>query len=49
MLGRFPDHSVVEARPKGLEYKAKIAHGNTVSQRDAERAALRAEKTFAHR
>jgi integrase len=47
-LGRFPDLSVLEARAKALEYKAKIAQGeNPVGQRDAERAALRAEKTFA--
>src|SRR5215472_10146220 len=48
-LGKFPDLSVVEARAKAFEYKAKIARGeNPVGQRDAERAALRAEKTFAH-
>src|SRR6516164_8710618 len=47
-LGKFPDLSVVEARAKAFEYKAKIARGeNPVGQRDAERAALRAEKTFA--
>ena len=47
-LGRFPDLRVLEARAKALEYKAKIAQGkNPVGQRDAERAALRAEKTFA--
>src|SRR5215469_509787 len=48
-LGRFPDLSVLEARAKALEYKAKIAQDeNPVGQRDAERAALRAERTFAH-
>src|SRR5262249_61888896 len=47
-LGKFPDLSVVEARAKAFEYKAKIARGeNPVGQRGAERAALRAEKTFA--
>ena len=47
-LGKFPDLSVVEARAKAFEYKAKIARGeNPVGQRDSERAALRAEKTFA--
>ena len=47
-LGRFPDLSVVEARAKALEYKAKIARGeNPVGQCDEEREALRAEKTFA--
>src|SRR5215472_7560155 len=47
-LGRFPDLSVMEARAKAFEYKARIARGgNPVGQRDAEPAALRAEKTFA--
>ena len=46
--GQSPDLSVVQARAKAFEYKAKIARGeNPVGQRDAERAALRAEKTFA--
>jgi hypothetical protein len=44
----FLDLSVLEARAEALEYKAKIAQGeNPVGQRDAERAALRTEKTFA--
>ena len=47
-LGRFPDLSVVGARAKAFEYKASIARGeNPVGLRDAERAALRAEKPFA--
>src|SRR5215831_12441475 len=46
-LGRFPDLSVVEARAKAFEYKAKIARSeNPVGQRDAERAALHAEKSL---
>ena len=46
-LGKFPDLSVVEARAKAFEYKAKIARGeNPVGQRDAERAALTRGKNF---
>lgn len=46
-LSRFPDLGVLEARAKALEYKTKIARQNPVGQREAERAALRAEKRFA--